>query len=312
MTMPNHYNEYAIGIDIGGTKTLLALVRQDGTIIRQLQFESLPEQGAERIIARIEESVVSLIASMPEAGKLKGIGICSAGVIDPVELSIVYAANLNWHNVKVGAILQERFQVPVLLGNDANLAAVAEYVWGTKKQDKHLIYVTVSTGIGSGIIANGQLLQGITASAGEFGHISVDLKGERCGCGNYGCLENYSSGTALARLANERLEQLETPWTSKLLLEQASAGHAGAIELVQEAAFYLGNSIVTMIHLFNPTQVIFGGGVMSSDNLLYQLMTQVIDERTLPEMRKHVVLRRTELGKEIAVLGAAGMFFMNE
>lgn len=312
MTMLDQQNEYAIGVDIGGTKTLLALVQGNGTIVQQQQFATLPEQGMEDFISRIEASILSLIAGMPEAGKLKGIGICSAGVIDAAELSIVYAANLGWHNFKLGAILQERFGVPVILGNDANLAAVAEYVWGTQKQAKHLIYVTVSTGVGAGIISNGQLLQGISDSAGEFGHISVDLRGERCRCGNYGCLENYSSGTALAHIANERLEKREEPWTSKMVLEQADAGHLGALELVQQAAFYLGNGIVTLIHLFNPTQIIFGGGVMSSENLLFVLMKQIVEQRALPDMRKQVELRRTNLGKEIAVLGAAGMFFMNE
>lgn len=312
MVMLNTENEYGIGIDIGGTKTLLALVEQNGTIKRQIQFETMPQQGADRIIALIAENVEELIASIPEGGKLKGIGICSAGVIDPQELSIVYANNLNWHNVKIGAILQERFGIPVLLGNDANLAAVAEYVWGTKKQAKHLIYVTVSTGIGSGIISDGQLIQGVSASAGEFGHITVDPRGERCGCGNVGCLENYCSGTALARLANERLAAPQQgAWTSKMLLEQASAGDVQAQELLKEAAFYLGNGIVTMIHLFNPTQIIFGGGVMSEDNLLYHYMLDVIKERALPDMFKHITIRRTELGKEIAVLGAAGMFFMD-
>src|SRR5690606_17838771 len=103
-------------------------------------------------------------------------------------------------------------------------------------------YVTVSTGVGAGIITNGQLLQGISASAGEVGHISVNFNGDRCSCGNVGCLENYTSGTALARIANERLEQTALgPWTSKLLLEQANEGHAGAREIIEEAAFILGN-----------------------------------------------------------------------
>src|SRR5690606_7097401 len=112
MVISDNDNEYGIGIDIGGTKTLLALVQHNGTIIRQTQFESRPQLGAERIIALIEERVTSLIASIPTGGKLKGIGICSAGVIDPEELSIVYTNNLDWHDVRVGAILQDTFQTP--------------------------------------------------------------------------------------------------------------------------------------------------------------------------------------------------------
>ena len=303
---------FAVGVDIGGTKTLLALVSDDGKIVKQLEFKTLPEQGEERILQQIEANVEQLIAYIPQDGKLKGIGIVSAGVIDSEQLSIVYASNLGWHDVKVGAILKEKFNVDVVLGNDANLSGVAEYVWGAKQQVKDLIYITVSTGIGAGIISGGQLIKGVSDSAGEFGHISVDLKGEQCKCGNYGCLENYCSGTALASIANERLAPLAgQSWTSRDVLEQAVDGNSEALEIVKEAAFYLGNGVVSLIHLFNPSQIVFGGGVMSSEGILFTELKKVVEERALPEMLKKVTMRQTELGKEIAVLGAAGVFFMN-
>lgn len=305
------HNNYVIGIDIGGTKTLVALVNRAGNILKQIEFRTLPENGADDTIEKINEAVRSLIGDIPQDGLLKGIGIVSAGVIDSQRKTIVYAANLGWSNKDVGSELEKNFNVPVILGNDANLAAVAEYVWGTNKSVKDLIYITVSTGIGAGIVSGGQLVQGVTDSAGEFGHIMIDLNGAKCGCGNIGCLENYCSGTAIARIANERLPAKDSAWTSKDVLEAASAGNNDALDIAKAAGFYLGNGIVTLIHLFNVSQIILGGGVMSSDNIIYEEAKKVIAERCLPEMYKQVEVRRTELGKEIGVLGAAGLFYMD-
>ncbi|MCM3633908.1 ROK family protein [Paenibacillus camelliae] len=307
-------NSCAVGIDIGGTKTLVALIDSKGSILDKIEFPSMPETGSDHMMKRIRESVSSLLKSLPSDGQLIGIGIATAGVIDSARKVIVYASNLGWDHVDVGTELEQSFQVPVKLGNDANLAAVAEYVWGTEKEINDLIYVTVSTGIGAGIVSEGRLVKGASDSAGEFGHISIDLKGEPCSCGNVGCLENYCSGTAIARIANERLALTEQgdAWTSKAVLDAAHRGDEAACAIIDEAAFYLGNGIVSLIHLFNPSQIIFGGGVMSAEHRLYEETKRIVEERCLPSMYKEVTIRRTELGKEIGVLGAAGQFFMDD
>lgn len=304
--------DYVIGIDIGGTKTLIALVNELGNILSQIEFPTLPEHGLDHMILRLQESVERLKELIPEDGALSGIGIVSAGVIDSEKKTIVYAANLGWHNADVGSILEQTFNVPVMLGNDANLAAVAEYVWGVKKQVTDLIYITVSTGIGSGIVSGGQLVQGVSDSAGELGHISMNPFGEKCGCGNVGCLENYCSGTAIASIANKRLAAHPSgAWSSKDVMEAANKGDEAAIAIIKEAGFYLGHGIVSIIHLFNPAQIILGGGVMSSDNMLYEEAQRIIEQHCLPELKKKLTIRKTTLGKEIGVLGAAGLFFMN-
>lgn len=312
LTSIENDKHYVIGIDIGGTKILAALVDRTGSILYQVEFKTLPENGSDDVIIRIQESVRSLIERIPENGKLIGIGIISAGVIDTEKMSIVYAANLGWTNVEIGAILEKSFNVPVMLGNDANLAALAEYVWGTKQEIKNLIYITISTGIGAGIVSGGRLVKGVSDSAGEFGHITIDPMGPKCSCGNYGCLENYCSGTAIANIANKRLgARLSGAWTSKDVLDAANDGDKEAIEIVKSAGFYLGNAIITLIHLFNPSQIILGGGVMSRDNMLLREAEKTIEERCLPGMREQLVIRRTKLGKEIGVLGAAGLFYMD-
>lgn len=313
MNSTQYANSCAVGIDIGGTKTLVALIDSKGSMLDKVEFPSMPETGPANMMNRIRESVAAVLTSLPSNGQLIGIGIATAGVIDSARKVIEYAANLGWNHVDVGTELEQSFNVPVKLGNDANLAAVAEYVWGTEKQVSDLIYVTVSTGIGAGIVSDGHLVKGASDSAGEFGHISIDINGKQCSCGNVGCLENYCSGTAIARIANERLARAEQgePWTSKAVLDAAHRGDSAACAIIDESAFYLANGIVSLIHLFNPAQIIFGGGVMSTDNRLYEKTKLVIAERCLPSMYKEVTVRRTQLGKEIGVLGAAGQFFMD-
>lgn len=302
---------YAIGVDIGGTKIIVALVDEQGKIVKQLQFATEPLRGAERIIDHICESIERIKLELPSNASLKGIGVVSAGILD--NQTIVLATNLEWKNVPIGQIIEQRFELPVILGNDANLSAVAEYVWGTYKKESDLIYITVSTGIGAGIISNGQLIKGVSNSAGEFGHISVDFHGKRCSCGNVGCLELYCSGTALATIANERLSALYPlhRWSAKDVLEQAALGHDGAMDIVNDAAFNLANGIVTLIHLFNPSQIVLGGGVLSESLILYDALFDTIAKRALPDLYSRTTIRKTNLGKEIAVLGAAGIFFMD-
>lgn len=306
------HNTYVIGVDIGRTTTIVALVNGNGDILHQLEFPTLPENGWENTLSTIMEAVTSLEHRIPVGGTWSGIGIASAGVINFERSSIVYSSNHGWHDAEVGSVLKERFNVPVRLGNDANMAAVAEYVWGMKKEVQDMIYITVSTGIGAGIINGGQLLQGESYSAGEFGHITMDVMGQQCRCGNYGCLENYCSGTAIANIANKRLGDLNgRSWTTKDVFDAARSGNGIALDIVKVAGIYLGNSIVNLIHLFNPTKVILGGGIINNDNLLFQEANKTINNRCLPSMRDQVSIQKTSFGQEIGVLGATGIFFMD-
>ena len=311
----DHANEFAIGIDIGGTKTLVALVSNSGGVMRATRFATQPENGQDSVLDRIGRAVTELQDEAAAlGGAVLGIGIASAGVLDTGRQRIIYAANLGWRDVPIGERLSRHAGLPVKLGNDASLAAVAEYIWGSRRTVvRDLIYVTVSTGIGAGIVSGGRLVEGSQGSAGEFGHITADPYGSACGCGNYGCLENYSSGTAIATLANERLgpQGDGSRWTARDVTEAADAGHAGALEIMKLAAFHLGNGLTSLIHLFNPQRIVLGGGVMASGLLLRETI-RVTGERAIPGMRKHVEIERTRLGEQLGVLGAAGLFYMNE
>lgn len=305
--------KYAIGLDIGGTKTLAALVDEEGQVINSILFPTQSGQGLDHFLMHTRKAIAALKnEALARNGELLGIGIASAGIIDSEEVKIVYAANLGWRSFPIGDYLTDDLGLPVKLGNDANLAAVAEYVWGTSKKVQDLIYITISTGVGAGIISSGNLVKGTSDSAGEFGHISTNPTGPRCNCGNFGCLENYSSGTAIAAKANELLIHQRNDWTTREVIEAAEAGDMDAFNIIKFAGEHLGYGITTMIHLFNPKTIVMGGGVMASGNLLLNEAKKTIIERCLPNMREHTSIYQTRLGAEIGVLGAAGLFFMDQ
>lgn len=315
---------YAVGIDLGGTKIMAALIDQEGTIRSQSQCDTLSQEGEQAVIERMISLVDAiLLESGVGIAEVRGVGIATAGIIDTKRNMVVYANNLGWSDVPIGDVLQSRFGLPVKLINDGNAAAVAEWKWGAVRGADDLIYVTVSTGVGAGIISGGNLITGRGDSAGEFGHISLDPDGPLCACGNRGCLENYVSGLALAREAQQRLlaglatgSLLEAHdidrITAKEIGEAAQSGDAFSEELLRHAGRYLGVGLTNLIHLFNPEVLVFGGGVMKSGQPLLQAAEEVIRERCISRMAAQVRFELSVMGPEAGVLGGAAMFFQQE
>jgi glucokinase len=313
---------YAIGIDLGGTKVIAAIVDQNGSILSQANAPTQKEDAAEIVISRIGDLVSSVLAdSGVGISQIRGIGIATAGIIDTNRQMVIFASNLNWSDVAIGDKLGQRFGVPVQLINDANSAAVAEWAFGSASGTDDLIYVTVSTGVGAGIISGGRLITGIGDSAGEFGHISLDPEGPLCACGNRGCLENYVSGLALAKMAQEQLQagaesSLRTVCegelgriTAKEIGEQAESGDPLSISLMKQAGYYLGVGLTNLIHLFNPQVIVFGGGVMKNGRILLEEAERVIRQRCISRMASQATFQFTTMGAEAGVLGAAGLYF---
>lgn len=313
--------EYAIGLDLGGTKILAELLNREGQIVSQEQLPTSPEDGDEAVIARVLAAIESVMSDKNvNRRRVRGVGIASAGVINSESSEVIFASNLGWKNVPIGKLIQEQFDLPVRLMNDANASAVAEWMWGAGKGTKNMIYVTVSTGVGAGIICDGRLLSGNDGSAGEFGHISIDWNGPICRCGNRGCLENYASGTAIENIARMRLateafsfsgsvlEGCTNP-TAKQIGEAALEGDRHSIELVKEAGFYLGVGATNLIYLFNPEVIVFGGGVMNTAPIMLQEIEKTVGERCLPGLASQVRIELNRLGTKSGVMGAAGLLF---
>jgi len=311
--------DLTIGVDLGGTKLLVALISVDGKVIRELECKT-SIHDADHISFTLINAIKQLIDHV-DRSRLRGIGVASAGVIDSKRKKIVYANNLGLENYPIGALLEGHFQLPVRVCNDANSAAIAEWIWGAGIGKRNLIYITVSTGIGAGIISDGKLINGIHDSAGEFGHITIVHKGERCGCGNRGCLEQYASGTALERLANQRLKcstsllhdlKTGTTVTNKEIALAAEKGDPFSISLLHEVGEYLGAGVTSLIHLFNTEAIVFGGGIMNMSDFILPTVEEYVRENSITQMSKGVVISKTVLGRRAGIMGASGLFFLHD
>lgn len=303
-------------IDLGGTNVRAIVADLDANIRGDQIQPSRAADGLDACLASIEEAMRKATAEANvEAQSLKGIGICSAGWVDS-ERGIVPAAPQlpGWHDVPLAQIIRERLGPPAILENDANAAALGEHTFGAGRGARHLVYITVSTGVGGGIIADGKLYGGARGSAGEIGHTVIDPNGPKCGCGNNGCLEALASGTAIARQGAEAAKRGDSPALAEALKREtrlgakdvaaaAEAGDAAAREVFAEAGRYLGMALANVVNLLSPEAIILGGGVMHSRELFLPQAEKTMRELALDEPLKYVRVSLAELGDMAGPLG---------
>lgn len=263
---------YCLGIDIGGTKTAIGL--SDGAPIpkKTIVFPTRSERGPLDLVRRIAEHSRAL---MQECGAdaIAFAGVACPGPLDVKGGRIIHIATMGFSDVPIRQMLADALGVPVYLENDANCAALAEYAVGVAKGCDPLVYVTVSTGVGCGIVVNGQILSGATSSAGELGHLTVEPKGRLCDCGKRGCLERYASGTAIAREAG-----LDT----KEVFDRAREGDEAMLSIVHDAADRLGLGLSSVYHLLDPQAIVLGGSVTRSYDVFAAPLAKALDAYTQP------------------------------
>jgi len=316
--LDNKERKLILGLDIGGTKIATALATAQGEIRARGYSPTLAQAGPEAvtnsILAAIDETMCS---GKIESSQLLGIGLAVAGAIDSDSGRVIFSPNIpGWCEVSLGELIEQRFGVPTYLGNDANLAALGEWCFGVKKSVANLIYITVSTGIGGGIVANGKLYTGVCGTAGEIGHMTIDVNGPRCNCGNIGCWETLASGTALAREAVRQISQGTrtaiidradgdlSKIDAKLVFLAAQRGDELAKELISRLGYYLGVGLVNLVNIFNPELILIGGGVAKMGDLLLQPAINIVRERAFSKSANAVEIKPALLGDDSGVLGA--------
>lgn len=304
--------DYYIAVDIGGTQLRAALYPEGEQ--KAVSQKRIPTQARDQsAVDRLLELIKTIL---PAHGKVKAIGMAAPGPLNP-KTGILYAApNIpGWVNLPLAQIVQDRFKIPTLLGNDANLAAMGEWKFGAGRGYQHLLYMTVSTGIGGGVIEDGKLLLGYKGLAAEIGHITVDPSGPLCGCGQRGHLEALASGTAIARYVTEQLTrgvpssmaELSTVSARDVSLA-AEQGDPLAREALARAGGYLGRAIADFLHLFNPQIVIIGGGVSRSGKYLLDPLREAIAAYVIsPEYLHGLVVTTASLGDDAGLLGALAL-----
>lgn len=303
-----------VAIDLGGTNIRAALYSMEGELLAHCVLPTLAHEGLEATLNRIFKAIEMVTKGWE---KPVAIGVGAPGPLDPWKGVIFSAPNLpGWENVPLADILSERFGVPAFVNNDANVAALAEHRLGAGRGFANIIYVTVSTGIGGGIIVEGSLLLGARGLAGEVGHIVVKPDGPPCSCGGVGCLEALASGPAIAREALKRLREgakssipkfVEGPIESLSAKEVAMAALEGdslAQELFKEAGYYLGVGFVSLIHVFNPSRIVVGGGVAKVGKLLLEPAEETVKRLAMKEFLEDFQIIPTALGDEVGLLGA--------
>ncbi len=310
--------KWIAGVDIGGTKISVVLGRPSGRIASKRVFPAYPDDAEKscRAICDVIRSALKAQGSSPE--EVEGVGICAPGQIDVPRGVIVTSPNLpGWRNVEIRKRIGRAVGLRVEVENDANAAALGEKCFGAGKGIEDFIYVTVSTGIGSGIIANGSLVHGASGVAGEIGHMTVVMNGNACGCGKRGCLEAHASGTAMAKACQKALSEgcrsryfarIETrKITGETVAQAAKMGDRLAIGVRREAAGYLGFALGNVINLLNPSRVILGGGVMTSVHHFWEPMIEAVRREAWPFHYQSCKIMRTKLAGRAGDLGAMAL-----
>lgn len=308
-------NKVIAGIDIGGTKIAVALEDLSGEKIAVRHLPTRVELGADAII----ETIFQALAEMFEENRAELIAV-GIGCPSPLNIEnglVMSPSNLrDWDNFPIVKLFSERFKVPVVLDNDANTAAIGEYVYGAGRGYQNIVYVTVSTGIGGGIILNGEIFHGVAASAGELGHTIVQPNGKPCQCGSIGCLETICAGVHIARRARERLAAGESSLmsemisdinevSSKTVLDAVRRRDKLAIEIWDETCRFLAIGIGNVITILAPEAVIIGGGVaMAAGDLLFVPLRQLLPEYVSMIPANKINILPAELGNENGVCGA--------
>ncbi|MFQ5678200.1 MAG: ROK family protein [Gemmatimonadota bacterium] len=322
----NEAGRFIVGVDIGGSSINVGVVPFGGGKV--LGMRSLPTEahrGAKFVVDRVVQMIHEATADarreaeIPEDGLL-GVGLGSPGPLDRATGTVIETPNLGWRNFPLRDLIANAVSLDAVLDNDANCAALGEWWMGAARDVDTLIGLTVGTGIGGGIILNGRVYHGISDAAGEIGHMTIDSTGRRCNCGNYGCLEAYASGPAIAARAIEGLEAgagsiLPTmvdgelaSLTAETVYEAIVAGDVYAADVMRDTAKFLGTGVANLINALNPEMVVISGGVTRAGDHLFEPLRAEVRRRAFRPPSERCRILPSELGDMAGVIGAAATY----
>lgn len=308
-----------IGIDVGGTNVKIALVDGEGKIIYSNSVPTYAQMGYEYTVNNIKQAIRDLMKETnTDAKEIEGIGFDFPGQVDYKTGVVKLAPNIpGWVNVPIAQMIEEEFNIPTRIDNDVRCAALGELKFGAGKGCENFVCITVGTGIGSGLVINGQLVRGVANAAGEIGHIKLQMNGGPiCGCGDTGCLEAFASGPSIVAMAQEYLKGgkstkfremagADGEITPYIVAKAAEAGDPVAKRIFEIVGSYIGMGLVSVINLLNPEKVIIGGGVAAAGDLLLDPIRKTIKERAMVVAGNSVEIVPAELGNSAGVIGAS-------
>lgn len=307
-----------IGVDVGGTQIRAGRFDTDLNLLERAAQDTRAQEGSDPVFDRLIETIQQVMPETPD--DLLGIGLVLPGPVDPIKGILIAPPNLPWKAMPIAQKVRQALgKGPVYVGNDADMAGLAEHQLGAGQGTRNMIYMTISTGVGSGIIIDGKPYFG-RGQAGEAGHMVVDPNGPMCGCGHRGHLEAYSSGTGIARAARERLAAEETSSirervggklddiTSRIVGEEAQRGDPLALEIITRAGRHLGIALASLMVLFNPERFVFGGGVSTLGDLLFRPAGEAMRDYVLhPIYWTETQLVPAQLQEDVGLFGGAAL-----
>lgn len=310
---------HLVGVDLGGTKILAGVFDAKFECLARIKISTKPERGPEGVIERVARCVRDVVDESDLSLKeIRGIGIGAPGAVNTEEGRVIFAPNLNWKDVPLKKALEKELEVPVFLENDCKLHTLGVFDAELKGKVKQLIGIFLGTGIGAGIMIDGKLYTGFNGSAGEVGHMVIDINGPECGCGNHGCFEALASRRAIFRTIQAAVkkgqETLLVDMLGKDLADMRSGDIRKALrrgdrfveKVIEQAAEYTGIAVGNLINLFNPEVIVLGGGIIEQlEHEMLPIIEKVARAHALPGTSKGIEIMATRLGDDAGITGGA-------
>ena len=314
-------NKKVIGIDLGGTTAKFGIINQAGEIQTKWSIPTDISDEGSLIIPNLIESINSKLESFSmTADDFIGVGMGSPGTVNREKGSVIGAYNLNWKTLQdLKGPIEEKTGIPFAIDNDANVAALGEQWAGAGNNEPDVVFITLGTGVGGGLISDGQLLHGAIDAAGEIGHVTVEPGGYLCTCGKKGCLEQYASATGVVRIARDLAEEYAGPSILKIEIDDGQAVDAErifdlakendelALAVVDRFAYYLGYALGNVANLLNPSTIVLGGGVSQAGEFLAEKVRNEMQDFMFQTIREQTKVKIAELGNDAGIIGAASL-----
>jgi glucokinase len=312
--------KYAIGVDLGGTNIKLGIVTNTGRLVKKISVRTEAEKGPKKVI----ENIMSGVGALTQKTKYRfeGIGIGCPGVVTPGKGIVENPPNLpGWEKVNIGKIISQKFKNPVFVDNDANAAAIGELTFGSGKNYKSFIMITLGTGVGGGIVINKKIYHGDFGAAGEIGHISIDYNGPKCNCGSYGCIEAYAGNLYLRERVRTELRKHTESKIWKLINNDlskvsprnvqlaAETGDAFAKSVIDELGVHLGSAFASLVNVLDISIFIIGGGIAGFGKPLFDSIKKTISKRVMAPIRPRVKVLPAKLKNDAGIKGASALVF---
>ncbi|CDQ38424.1 MULTISPECIES: ROK family transcriptional regulator [Virgibacillus] len=303
---------YVVGVDAGPETVACMLTNLSGEVFERISSKVIKPTTNTKFLAVIKENIQKILHTSPiQSEKIIGIGVAMHGVVNVKDGVSQIAPNLGLSNIPIKQELEEAFGLTVRVENDARAMALGESWFGGHGGVHSMVAVNIGRGVGSGIIINKQLYHGAEDIAGEIGHMTIDINGPICDCGNPGCLQTFITGTAIADRAQSKLAlENGSNLTGKKVFERAQHGERGYIELLQETGIIIGIGLINLIHLLNPEKIVLGGGVMKGEKFIFPHIKDTIKQRALTSKAKETEITITNLGDDATLLGAVALLLV--